>query len=296
MSERYRYEEKKIPLDKIKFDPTLNPRRLRPPPELLRQIRDMGVKNSPIVYFNGNSGYYYAVDGWQRVQAAREEEIPIITCEVYKSKADAQIAAIHDETRTPETDLQKYRRFYVLYNALIEEAMPDWQALWVAMRKQGLKTIDAAKRRIDIFKLPPIVLSLMEDKNYHTKDEWNILEKYFPSIRMMKRKLNIREAASIANNLNDRSVEDQLLVAGLCIGLRWLESEEFIRMVAANPKVSPIKVYRKFIEKPTEVLQIKIPVTKQMKSRINRLCEATHKDLKDLFIEFIEGWLRKTKT
>ena len=286
-SESYGGYLKKVPIDKIKFDPSQNPRRYRPPKILVRQVKQMGVKEPPILYLNLDSGHYVVVNGHQRVLAAREAHITEIECEVYENKVKAQKAAIHADTRIPETKLQQYQRFYMLYQACLEEGMTEWEALCTATTAGGLKQIEAGKRRVDIFKLPPIVLSLMKEKQNRTKEEWDRLEKVDPNIRRVQRTLSIREAATIANALPDRNISEQLAVAMFCLSHRWWKSQEFIQMVANDPETHPFKIYQKMMAKPTEELHIRTRVSKHLKAKINYLCEVAHENLTDLFLEFL---------
>lgn len=290
-SEAYGYERREIPVDEIRFDADLNPRDLRPPPELIRQIRDKGVKDPPIVYFDPDSKYYFAVNGWQRVQAAKMVGISKIICEVYESELNAQVAAIHEDTRTEETDLQQYKRFYALYLAGIKEGMSDSESLKMAMVSRGLSQIEFARRRIDIFKLPPLVLSLMKEKKNRTPQEWFQLEKVNPNIKRSGKKLGITKAASIANQLEERNDHFKLVVAVICLNLHIWDSLEFIKYVVDNPGISAIKLYKKYTEKPSEVLNVRIVINKRIKAQIDRLCESSHKDLNDMFWEFLDKLL-----
>lgn len=294
-SESYGYERREIPVDEIRFNPDLNPRNLRPPPELIRQIRDKGVKDPPIVYLDPDSKYYFAVNGWQRVQSAKIAGISKIMCEVYESELNAQVAAIHEDTRTEETDLQQYKRFYALYLAGIKEGMLESEALHMAMKSRGLSQIEAARRRIDIFKLPPIVLSLMKDKENRTDQDWYQLEKIIPTLRRYSKKLGIMEAAAIANKLGDSSSQRKLAVGIICLKFKLGDSLEFIRYVADNPGISPIKLYDRYTEEPSEQLLVRIAVNKKVKEKIDRLCVSTHKDLNEMFWEFLDKLLPNNK-
>lgn len=294
-SESYGYENKEIPVEEIRFDPEQNPRNLRPPPELIRQIRDKGVKDAPIVYFNTDSQDYFAVNGWQRVQAARLVGLEKIMCEVYESEYKAQVAAIHEDTRTEETELQQYKRFYSLYRSAMKEGMSQTEAVEMAMVARGLAYIEAAWRRIDIFKLPPLALSLMKDKENRTRDEWYQLEKINPNIRRVGKKLGIMAAAKIANELDDRSPRVQTAVGMLCLKFERTKSLGFIKYVSDNPGISPVKLYDRFTEVPSEEILVKIAVNKKLKDKINRLCERTHQDLNTIFKDYLINLLPENK-
>jgi len=294
-SESYGYESREIPVEEISFDPEQNPRNLRPPPELIRQIRDKGVKDAPIVYFDTDSQDYFAVNGWQRVQAARLVGLEKIMCEVYESEYKAQLAAIHEDTRTEETELQQYKRFYSLYRSAMKEGMSQSEAVDRAMVARGLAYIEAAWRRIDIFKLPPLTLSLMKEKENRTPDEWYQLEKIYPNIRRISKKLGIMAAAKIANELDDRSPRVQTAVGMLCLKFERTKSLGFIKYVADNPGISPVKLYDRFTEVPSEEILVKIAVNKKLKDKINRLCERTHQDLNTIFKDYLINLLPENK-
>lgn len=287
-SRSYGYEEKRISPEKIEFSAQDNPRKKRPPIELIRQIDGSGVKDPVNVYRNPESGYI-AVDGWQRVQVARQLGLTDIPCHVFHSKAQAQKAAIHTETRTPETDFQKYQRFFFYYRDLREErGLPHYQALQKAIKERGFKRWDAGERRILIFRLPPIVLSLMKEKDNRTDEEWDRLEKVIPNIRRFQKKLKITVAASIANLLVDRTVNDQLMTAGLCLGLKHRDAEKFVREVAKEPSVSPFKIFNRFMRKDKETITIRLQVTRKFKNKIDSICERAHKTVNELVREFFE--------
>lgn len=294
-SESYGYESREIPVEEIRFDPEQNPRNIRPPPELIRQIRDKGVKDPPIVYFNTDSQNYFAVNGWQRVQAARLVGLKKIMCEVYESEYKAQLAAIHEDTRTEETELQQYKRFYSFYRSAMKEGMSQSEAVEMARVARGLSYIEAAWRRIDIFKLPPLALSLMKEKENRTKDEWHQLEKINPNIRRVSKKLGIMAAAKIANDLDDRSPRVQTAVGMLCLKFERTKSLDFIKYVSDNPGISPVKLYDIYTEEPSEQILVRIAVNKKIKEKIDRLCVSTHKDLNDMFWEFLDKLLPNNK-
>lgn len=294
-SESYGYERREIPVEEIRFDPDLNPRDLRPPPELIRQIRDKGVKDPPIVFFEPENQCYFAVNGWQRVQSARMVGLEKIICEIYESELNAQVAAIHEDTRTEETELQQYKRFYSLYRSAMKEGMTESEAVHLAMTSRGLSHIKAAMRRIDIFRLSPIVLSLMKEKENRTKAEWSQLKKVNPNIGRVSKKLGIVVAAAIANELDDRSSEVNLAVGVLCLKFKINNALRFVSYVSHNSGISPVILYDRFTEMPSEEIHVKIAVNKKLKDKINILCEITHQDLNQIFRDFLENLLPENK-
>jgi len=294
-SNSYNFKLEEIPLDRIGFSPEENPRNLKPPDVLVNQIRDKGIKKPPIVYFDQEAGKYLTSNGWQRIQSAHILGIPKIECEVYPSKLQAQVAAIHEDTRTEETDYQQYCRFNALFKACREEGMTYNESIDFAMVARGLSTIKAAENRIAIFRLPPIVQSLMKNSEYRTKKEWDQLEKTIPNIRQYRRKLGIITAALISDELSDRKESYQLAIGIICLKLSQKGTREFIQMAFDNPKVSPLNLYHKYMDRSVEEIKVKTVVNKTTMEKINKACESAHMDLNDMFQTFLDDLITEKK-
>lgn len=274
---KFRYELRDIPTHLIRFDSGDNPRNIKPSAELIRQIEETGINEPVTTYENHSSSTYPATDGWQRTAAALLLGLPTVPCRVFATRAQAQMFAIQTETRTPETDLEKYNRFNFLYCSLVDEGMSHQEALEIATRHRGLSRQDAGQRRLDIFNLPPVVLYLMKDWQNRTEDELKRLEKDIPNIRRKRNKLNLLSASTMGRLLSDRSENELLTVASFCMKLKYWDGVGYVQEVAAYPNKTPSEVYREIYDtQHTEKIVIPIYVSKLEKNRLNKLCEAVH--------------------
>lgn len=277
------YEIRWIPVDKVRFDPAMNPRRVTPPPEMIQGMRESGPERTPppIFYINPDSSLYMvsAVNGWQRAQAAKILGWDEMRARVTDSKVTAQLLSIIEDKRTPETDFQKYRRFYFGFSSLCEEeGLSREEAIREVNKAEGFIRLGVGERRVLIFeRLPPEALALMKDRENRTEDELNILKNYIPDIRRRRSKLGIGAGAKIARMLSYRGKHDVVMTACLCLGMTRSDALDFVSRVALDPEMSPVRVFSEYYRKtPKEEIRMNLVVTRVEKIRLDKFREETH--------------------
>lgn len=275
------YEEKWVEVDKIHFDPTQNPRKVKPPPEMIRGMRSSGPERTdPVTIVNDGSGFFVDSNGWQRVEAARILGWKKIRAKVTSSKSTAQSLSIIEDKRTPETDLQMYKRYYFLVRDLQEEkGLSREESIELANKIKGFSRFEVGERRVIIFeKLPPIILALMKEPENRTQEEIDFLEKFVPQIRRQTKKLGINPASAIAKHLSDRDVKEQIVVAALCCSM-GLKAVDFVKKCVMFPEIHPFHICSELKRKKKPMA---FQVSDLIRERINQLCASTHKNKNQL--------------